>query len=277
MPDVKRQTTKGREWKSWAGSLADLKALTNAVERNFEQRRNTILSDLDKRLSEMKEGVGKDETQWDRNRYSKKRVEVAVEDGSDSSQGPPEQILEEIDRRTVREVRISGELGHRDEVSVLFARQPAFGKPGIRLKVISPDQGWARQTFAHLSDEIEKGVPRWWGNLRGSPLLGWGTAAALWLAATLILYSVLKDRPPSSEVKLQLSDPITSAIFGATVVFILFVMGGIFDILEKVQMHLFPPFELTGEDGASSGSKRIAYVVTLTLSVVTGVVVNLLT
>lgn len=284
MNAVKRQTSKQERWKSWAGSLDDLKSLSRVMEENVERRKQDLIRGLNEeiRISEEKFEKSKyagginialEELEGERHTVEVAQVEVKILDGPDSSEGPPGELLDEIDKRTVEEVAFSGDFGWKDgEVRLTLARRSQQGTtPGVELAVSAPDQGWARQTFAHLAEEIEKGVP-YWGAVRGRGVVT--VAAALFVTVTLclVLYAVLKNIPSGGEGGLQVSSLSFSILLSLGISAALFALASIFR--NELFEYFFPSFELTGDDGGTSGTRRRAFVIANAASFLGGLLVN---
>ena len=71
-------------------------------------------------------------------------------------------MLEELDRRTVKSVKISTNFpGYEEMVSLVFQKGDSYDNYGVRLDIESTNPGWAKQCLAQLSDEVDKSVPKW--------------------------------------------------------------------------------------------------------------------
>jgi hypothetical protein len=128
----------------------------------------------------------------------------------------------------------------------------------VSLSAHSSDAGWARQALSSLSEEIDKGVPRWapvrsmWGRSIVAVVVG----LIAWALALAILPSTIT----------ALNKIIAAVIVGGIVGL---ALGRAFD-------WFFPPLEVTTQ-GSNAGTRRLAGLGLLVLSVPLGILVNLLT
>jgi hypothetical protein len=130
----------------------------------------------------------------------------------------------------------------------------------VTLAVKSGDQGWARQVLTSLSEEVEKGVPRWawWRSPAGGAILG-AITALIALAVTLLVVPASVGMPFRLLVGLGMG-VAAQVIVGRS----------------KFINWFLPPLEVASQ-GGSSGGRRLAGLGLLLLSVPIGILVNLLT
>jgi len=115
--------------------------------------------------------------------------------------------------------------------------------------------------LAQVSDEVDKSVPKWSFFRTARGLLVW---MFLTYATTVGVAVLIEAR--------HVTKGFSAAVF-LTLVIACVTTGLTAGLLN----WLFPPFELYGEGGSSSGSRRIGAVVVFIASIVAGILVNLVT
>jgi hypothetical protein len=253
---VVRRTKPERRWGSWCGELKDLRRLVTMMEELAEQRRAQMLAEL------------ADDDENERKRWANRNLLIKIElaDGADSISGPSEAVLEELDRRTVKSVKISTNFpGYEEKISLVLQKGGSYDNYGVRLDIESTNPGWAKQCLAQLSDEVDKSVPKWsfFLSIRGRVF-----ALAVVLAGTLGVASLIEARYAHGDLGIAVA--ITALILvplGTPIVLI-----GM-----SIWPWMFPRFELYGEGGSSSGGRRLAALILFVASIFAGVMVNLIT
>jgi hypothetical protein len=185
------------------------------------------------------------------------RVEAATTDGSDTATGPIDPVLAQVDRRSVQsvdfEVRIQFAYIEKDERVKLTLSQAE----GVTLAGTSSDPGWIRQVLAQMSEEVDKGAPRWgWIHSRPGRVAFWlvvGLVAAVVFALSMAPHTKAATWLLASTAAFAVAAPAAS--------------------IAPVRLWLFPRFEITG-DGVATGTRRLVFLGSLLLSVMAGVFVN---
>jgi hypothetical protein len=268
MSDVVRRRGLSAHRPAWSGELGDLQRLVSLVEQLANQRidllRDGFASDLDRR-------------NWLRGTI--KPVLVEITEKTDSVTGPPPEIYSELDRRTVRQIRIFSEFNNDDEaLEVILKKDAKSGEllkndaksgelhGGVVVAVKSTNAGWAEQSLAELTNEIDKAVPKWavlrkslgfYSSLVGILLLIWGITV---LFQAKHIHRDLGGDILISFVIVFLPGLVVAAIGGTL-----------------IWPWMFPAFELYGEGGTSSGGRRLAALGAFVLSIVGGIIVYLVT
>jgi hypothetical protein len=292
---TQRSTKKARKWPVWVGSMDDLRRLATVIDEVVEIRRKTVLESFDaeterqlkeadaKSMAEVTEATqaGKDtsrasksekaetDKKWIRNRRKEGRenleedyrLTVTIVDGDDKTKGGIEPVLAEVDRRTVGSIKFSTEK-YGDQVAVTLERNNSHSDCGVELEVSSPDRGWGNHAYAQLSDEISKGEPRysWIRKWYGRGTVGIGSSILIVLAVVLIILPAVSRK-----------DRFLVWIIGFFCTYGLAVTAVMTD---RFHDWLAPRFEITGQDGQSSGGRRIGAIIGLVSAVLIGIVVN---
>lgn len=249
MTSIRRSTSKSLRRHAWCGNAEDIARLAETLEAVYEVRREPALRDGRGRLSDEGVDLLRKET----------GVVLAFTEGSDEVAGPVDDVLTEIDRRSIGTLKMEGKFpGYSGDVLRLRLARIGY-EPGVALDVASPDPGWARSAFAQLGDEIEKGVPRWaWlRSVRGRVVLQ--------AAASVVVYVTLLFALRNSGVDLR------------TLLIVCVPMAAIASLLilsERLVRWTFPPFEITGESGMSTGSRRLVYIASHPIALGIGILVN---
>lgn len=246
MNDLKRRTVRTRTWLAWAGTTEELCSIGQAVER---------LSDT---ATIRDTGGSSADSVFDGDKVT---FETTVTHGDDSVTGRLDAVLSELDRRTATSItfRISPRIGDDRLWLDLNWLRNSFA---VHLVISSPDFGWASQALGSLSEEIDKGRPRWaW--VRSS----WGKALVYEFTALMF----------GGGVWLLIAPFVDSIWWRIIMVSILAIPAGVIAISDPIYRWLFPGVELIVPGGTSTGSRRIAYVGSLVLTVVVGVLVNFMT
>ncbi|TYB47878.1 hypothetical protein [Actinomadura chibensis] len=278
MSNIRRTVEKRQEWGAWAGSVAELRRIGEMVEQSCLRRRVAILAMFDEKTREILEEMGDDRARYreEMNRQLSREslarsldMKATIVDGDDKVSGPLD-ILGELDRRTVECVQFEAECfdrTFRERVFVEFKKPHRSWESGARLVVESSDQGWGRQIFVSVAEQIEKGVPRWQfvhNFPRGTPLL--------FLIVYIVLYfpSIVALLPTFGEMD-------SGSLVSANILLYLVCLGATFLLTQhKVRAWVFPQFDITSEMGDSTGSRRLIYIATLLASIPTGILVNLI-
>jgi hypothetical protein len=253
MPDIRRTTRREKTFRAWAGESAEVERLAVVLQNLLDRRIKTL----------------------DGDQMGHPGVSLTFRDGSDEVAGPWHEILPEMDPRTVSEFSLMAVIEAEDveeERAVLeFARKPSSDSPEpIRLQVFSVDQGWARQAFVTLQEELEKGVPRW--NLVhshiGSIAFGW----SLFLSTTFVLFrliSLLPLRSASNPEEMAAKDWVITVSAIAVTIFFLSKSGA-------VREWFFPRLEIVRNGSNQTSARRLALLGTLAAELLVGIVVNLI-
>ena len=275
MTAVTRRTKQTRTWRSWCGEVQDLRRVVAMVGELAESRWSEI------RSSELSKNAG------DATRISKQvAVEMEIVDGTDSVSGAPDAVLAELDRRTVQSVKIAADFPEGDDevLSVSFskgagksihpdsstvsARGSSDEADGVTLLVESRNPGWAKQCLAQLSDEIDKSVPKWSFFL--SPF---GQVSTL-VFVLLVAYGIAVGIEARHMHEGLGNASQLTAFVGIVVAFFIYTMSS---SVTRAWHWMFPSFELYGEGGSSSASRRIAAVVAFVASIIAGLLASLIT
>lgn len=183
---------------------------------------------------------------------------MSFTDGTDTTEGDPSQVIDEIDRRTVADVKYNARIRHpvNDRLEIKFAKRDHGA--GASIEVESEDRGWANHVFASVSEEIQKGVPRWSWTRRAYGRLIVAVVTALCIAGTVTLI-VLPHVPAKDRPELPL------VVF----VQVSFGLGGILGMIafsERPYNWFAPAFEITPEGRDPSGTRRLGYAVSLAVT-----------
>ncbi|WP_124772999.1 hypothetical protein [Micromonospora inaquosa] len=181
-------------------------------------------------------------------------VGLVVED-EDEVAGPISEVLPEIDRRSVASLKFVAALWPAERLSVTFSRNAS---EAVVIDVVSGRTGWAKQAYARLADEIEKGVPRW------SPLRSENSRFGLAVSVAAVLggfVGLVLAKSAGWDVRLV----VGGLVFMATWPILL---------MQRLHNWMFPAFELQGEGGQSSGTRRLVTLCLLGASIPIGALVN---
>ncbi|MET8910387.1 hypothetical protein [Micromonospora sp. NPDC004551] len=202
-------------------------------------------------------------------------VELTVVDKYEEVYGRVDEVLAEMDRRSTVSVRFRADGSRPPDRQ--YGRTSEYVSDGIHLRlggqgdspfrtdrpvsltVTSPSAGWARAAFARVSDEIEKGVPRWAVVRRPSAQF---SLSLLYFAVPYITVMLI----------IKARQPIWIAGFWAGI--IAWLISSVSGTASRFHNWLFPPFEITQDGAESSGTRRILFLITLMLSVPIGILVN---
>ena len=233
MSALEHKVSRSRRWQAWAGDLEDLMKLGRTLEEAAHQ--------LD--------------PDWP-------GISATVVEGTDHISGPIGDVVSSIDRRSASSVSfaVASEMRHLYDFLSATVGKEGY-QQGASVNVSSSNTAWARQTFARLSEEVEKGVPRW-ALLRtpwGRRLVGVAGGLAMFSALALALAGLTRVAvvyPASAGAGLATAWLLTR---------------------RRTIDWLFPAFEILGPGGTSTGSRRLATLISLAASVVVGIIVNLMT
>lgn len=247
-----RYTSRSRRWKTWAGDIKEIHAIADIFENAATKVRNKILEQHEEHeetdvyctcLSDAKSAV----------------ATARISEGSESISGSLHAVVAAIDRRTFQRMTFKLEGYSSPHLQLKFDSE--FGSldgQGLTLEVSSSWRDWVRQTFTELSDEIDKGVPRW-HFLRTVPGL-----ALITLVGGLAGFCIALPMFNSG------NDVISS--LGTSPIILLMILSPI-----SAYVWAFPGFEITHEGGTTTGARRLAFMCALLLSIPIGIVINLIT
>jgi hypothetical protein len=255
-----------RRWKAWAGDLERLRRLVEVADGLIDSMRERANTELEEQLAVRITDEGLDDLEREqmrkyaddeRKRHAAKwspEMKTVERDLSFTRQGRPEAVLAAVDPAGIRSVRIEApeEWMAPGRVIVELDREQ-----GAYLRVAGEDPNWVRGAVGSLAAELERAVPRWaW--IRGLPggLIGAGVLLA---SIALALFP-----PLDSE---RLDGFIALAIFGSMFAFFLSWWA-----LEK----FLPGFEITSPGSRGSGSRFMAVLVSFAMSLLGGLLLNLL-
>ncbi|WP_188188937.1 hypothetical protein [Nonomuraea sp. SYSU D8015] len=174
----------------------------------------------------------------------------------DQISGSIDDVFSEIDRRSIRRLTFIAALQPRERLILRFSRHQM---PAVTLEVESSDTGWARQALAKLADEVDKGVPRW---------------SFVWGPGERAFYT---NVAASAIVGLAVGVSELASSLGANFAIGMFVFMGIWIFsmsASRLREFIFPRFEILGDGSQSTGSRRLATLTLVLLSVPIGVFVN---
>ena len=261
MSTVRRSFRKRHQWHAWSGEVADLERLGRIVE----ELHSTWLKEREYEEGQRREAIkeaGAINVVGDSNHVfiSSSDNEVypfvglVVED-EDEVSGPIFEVLPEVDRRSVVGLKFVATLWPSERFSVTFARNAS---EAVVVEVSSQRTGWAKQAYARLADEVEKGVPRWASLRSDNSRVGLAVLAAV---ATATFTGLVLPKSNGWDVRVA----VGILAFSLT-----------WPILQIQRLHrwIFPGFELVGEGSQSSGSRRLVTLFLLGASIPIGVLVN---
>jgi hypothetical protein len=261
---VRHQTTKENTWSAWSGELEDLRRIGRLFSSLVEQRRAPLWAAISGEYVVNPETPGAESVAERRKADFDRRWKAVatLQDGDDQIEGPINEVLAELDPRTISRLEFSatshyiGAAG--DAIGLTFNKENLF-QPVV-LDVRSSDQGWARQALTSLSEEIERGVPKWarWRSFLGKMGVSVAICLVVYLIATILLPSSLH-----TWIRTLTASAIAIAVA---------LVATSFRSLD----WFLPPFEVRSQ-GTSTGGRRIAGLALLLLSVPIGILVNILT
>ncbi|MET8256469.1 hypothetical protein [Micromonospora sp. NPDC005205] len=250
MSDFVRYTSRSRCWRTWAGDIKEIHAIADIFENAAEKVRNEILEQHQEHeetarfctcLSDAKSAV----------------ATARISEGSESISGSLHAVVAAIDRRTFKRMTFKLKGFSSPQLELTFDSELESGQ-GLTLQVSSSWRDWVRQTFTELSDEIDKGVPRW-HFLRTGPGL-----ALITLVGGLAGFAIALPMFNSG-------NNFVSAL-GTSPIIILMILSPLL-----AYIWAFPGFEITHEGGTTTGARRLAFICALLLSIPIGIVINLIT
>ncbi|WP_433687015.1 hypothetical protein ACQP0I_25595 [Micromonospora carbonacea] len=263
MSTIKRSFRKRYEWHAWSGEMADLGRLGKLVEELHEVRLRELESEARQRIEINSDSeIQSIQVQGTLNYFQYGPgdgevypfVGVVVVD-EDEVAGPILDVLPEVDRRSVESLRFVAALSASERLSVTFVRDAS---EAVVIDVVSQRTGWAKQAFARLADEIEKGVPRWAALRSDGPRFGLSVTAAVVIG---LFFGLVLPKSTAWNERLA----VGTVVFVATWPLVL---------MNRLHKWLFPGFELLGEGGQSSGTRRLVTLALLVASIPIGVLVN---
>jgi hypothetical protein len=265
MDDVIRRRGLTRSRRAWSGELGDLRRVVSLVEELANQRITQLLADFPEDEKSERES-------WKKHVMA---IQLEITEKTDSVTGSPPRIVDELDRRTARKIKIFAEFSNSDEkLEVIFQKDPKGGylaSPNsaigsVAINVRSTNTGWAEQSLAQLTSEVDKAVPRW--AVFRSPL-GFFVSLAVCGAASYGVLALFEAKHIHKGLGYDLLISLFLMLFGTVLI------GGISFAL--IWSWMFPAFELYGEGGTSSGGRRLGALGTFILSIVAGIIVYLST
>ncbi|MEV4411397.1 hypothetical protein [Catellatospora sp. NPDC049609] len=259
---AERVTERVREWHAWAGDLDDLSRLGSEVEALYKKLCDIAAADLEETLAALPEPRNGDEGAFRRRILREQmRFRMTAADGHDRVSGEINEVRREMDRRTTTEVLFEAELNYgKDSLSVTLRRnRNPYASQAVRLHVRSHNSGWAREAFAHLSDQVQRGIP-WWHKVHsttGAAIFAGLNYAVIFCTLALLFWPMIKRENYSILISL------------ATL--LIFAIAG---IAGRLRLWVFPTFEITGSEGIPKGNRVAPYLLTLAASIVIGIIVN---
>lgn len=220
-----------------------------------------MLSGLDEQIDSMSDDIDRRMKVSERSAIAdQSRTNLSFTAGSDTISGPVDEIFPQIDPRTIELLFISATFARYDDNDQVTVRMRKKDPSEVLVRVTSPDGAWSRSTFAALSEEIENGVPKWsrFRRLSWKALLGVMIYIVVFLGVALILSSYPAIRSWALLPSLAVGVSAQSLFY-----------------VDAVRDWFFPPFELR-EGRQSTGSRRLALVAGIVLSIPVGVLVNVI-
>lgn len=270
LPDVEHRTTKTRTWPAWTGMREDLQRIGALANRLLDARRETLAERYGSYIERARQGMTTpEEIQADVAKYRQGlRLNATLRHGNDVATGDVEDVLKEIDRRTITQLSLTAAYPYsydeRDKLEIVITWKQRHAGPRVLLTIESADIGWANQAMSMLGGEINKGYPHWSVH---SPLarLGIGALATLsfWTTIFLVTMSVVD----SSNVRAALMP----ALLGISGWITISATGS-----DAIYNRVFPPIELKGEDYQSTTGRRVLFFGSFFVSILTGVFVNII-
>jgi hypothetical protein len=271
-----RVAERTRVWAAWTGEIADLERLGREVEKVHEKRTDAILREYDEATAEVLSGITDDQILREIRQKSRAerreelasdlRLQMTIVEGTDTITGSIEGVLGEVDRRSTSEICFSNRLryGSSDLLSVKLRRDRSHKAAELHIK--SEDPGWAREAFVHLSEQIDKGYPRWgWiCSGRGEVLFVLFNTLCLMALVALLAW-------PPSPVRLFGPDKIGAPILWGVICGLIS-----FFLSPKLLNWMFPSFEITGPGGQSKGGRYVAYIGSLVAAFVIDIIVTII-
>jgi hypothetical protein len=284
----KRTTSRNRRWDAWAGDITAIRSLAKTINECVQERHKDILDSVKERIETIenadKRGLGYDQLMLESLRQRAQELEAAENnelvilkmfDKYEEVYGEVNEVLAELDRRSTRCLVFAFDVENQrirsadafpsyhigDGVQVRLGMDTNFRDSGADIIVSSPSTGWARSSFARISDEVEKGVPRW------SSLRRYLFSVFALLFATAVMIGTFPHINSKDKTAVTL-------VFGLVALF----LAGMLVIAEDTRLvsWVFPRFELTGEGAQSSGTRRMIAVTATLISIPVGVLINLI-
>lgn len=247
---------RNRTWYAWSGDINDVGRLARLFEQEAEE------------LEQSTRGPGS-------RKVNDSALSLTIMEKGEETSGSIKKMLEQIDRRTVQGLEFQYTAGDFDtRILVTLRNGGAFFYPdAVKLEVESSDSRLGKLIFVRLSDEIEKGVP-WWSRVHtvGGRLVA---SACIFM---ILGVAALLARPPFDKFVAVFTGPDhkpTTAEVAAflTSILLLLLFAG---IIAGVSIYpiFFPKFEITGDHGGPSGSRRLVAIVALLATIPVGIFVN---
>lgn len=265
---MRQVASASHRWRAWVGDAERMKRVSRALQ------------ELAALTPETSAGVGSSEDHVDEGAKSPYavRLEARHREFSLTQIGPPEEVLNQADPKTLTSLTLA--IGHTrfdryanldahrylvvapridgsEQPTAVFAGLTLSSSSGAYLQVNGEDPDWVRNAFTRLKGEIAVAVPRW----------SWLRAGWMWF-----LYAILSGLVTSYAAK-----PILGSVVGWYLLAIgtgAVVLGTTMTLLSQA---VLPGFQLlrNGEQGKGTYAIRIVGIV-LT-EVLIGVGVNMIT
>jgi hypothetical protein len=151
MNAVVHRTSRSRHWNAWGGSLSELERMGRTAQNLFDKRVDAYLDEIRTRPddhTDLQLDTTSFPTEEDAVKSARKYIEFAatVTHGPDSSTGPLEDVLKELDRRSVTALKFRGRIGaypyEHITLSVTWGRKEnSDDEPGVDLHVETRELG----------------------------------------------------------------------------------------------------------------------------------------
>ncbi|MGW0071046.1 hypothetical protein ACWDUI_26700 [Streptosporangium sandarakinum] len=270
---INKSLNKSRSWAAWSGDTESLRRIGRIVSDLYRDhpinQEAEDKSALEKSESRLNPTVSFAHIASISNTSITNYVTVSADDEIESypflgailiddeqTSGDFEEVLAELDRRSIRKIIFAGAIAPRDKVIISFEKGES---PPVVLSIQSPHPSWGRQALARLSDEIEKGVPSWsFIHERRMASFIFRLLAVIILAAAATM-AIMKNFFTEEG----------GGLFLFTCLPFSFIISS-----DRVAGWFFPSIEILGEGAQSTGSRRIVSVILLLFSIPIGILVN---
>lgn len=254
---VDRTVTQDRTWKAWVGSFAQLERIHSRLKELAVDRQSALLAAIPEPLP----GDADDpwELRYEREKQTRARADITdkykvvarLASPGEAISGTFDEVKQEFDTRTFTRLAFSIDtpLGSDDRVVLRFDPYKKKGgnpPPDLHLDVKSSDRGWALQVMAQVSDEIQRGVPRWSWLYKGWAA-GLGTVV-LYIAFLVSLRPLLKLIPKTSDTTAELVAAVASIVLALAL-----------NWNSRLLYTILPPIEITHDGNQSSASRSIGF------------------
>lgn len=272
--EPRRRIERKREWKTWRGSMDDLKKTFKIIEDLMRERREAIIKEMRSKNS----SIDPDENQVRQEIKQEMRsreiesietsplVEVTLEHGDDSVTATNSDILSELDRRTITAVTFTGQfpIGYTTErLRVHLPWRNHF--PPVSTHIISSDHGWANKSLAMLTEEFDR-RRTWWWRLHTPTGRGLFAGLAILLINSGLGVIIRGYAPRLSDIQFI----VTTLIIDVAVAIVAITCIN----NSKIYLALFPKVELSEDDGFSRGGKSLSAIGSVLFTILIGIIVN---